>query len=77
MSGHSDITSNKSPVEGDFERAGCRRMGVAGRGTSSQAPWMRGLHELSAVGDDNSIRKADGGFMLPSELSSELIYVKA
>ena len=47
-------------------------MGVAGRGTSSQAPWMRGLHELSAAGDDNSIRKADGGFMLRVELSSEL-----
>ena len=41
----------------------------AGRGASPLAG-TRGAREVSAAGDGDSIRKADGGFMMPVELSS-------
>jgi hypothetical protein len=46
----------------DWERVACR-------GTSPLAG-TRGVREVSAAGDSDGIRKADGGFMLPVELSS-------
>ena len=42
---------------------------VACRGASPLAGTGR-VREVSAAGDGHSIRKADGGFMLPVELSS-------
>ena len=41
----------------------------AGRGASPLAG-TRGAREVSAAGGGDSIRKAEGGFMLPVELSS-------
>ena len=41
----------------------------AGRGASPLAG-TRGEREVSAAGDGDSIRKADGGFRLPAALSS-------
>ena len=42
---------------------------VAGRGASPLAG-TRGAREVRSAGDGDSIRKADGGRMLPVELSS-------
>ena len=39
-------------------------------GGASPLVGMRGAREVSAAGGGDSIRKADGGFMMPVELSS-------